>query len=262
MLFISILLISCWRNQSTSMSNEGDIGVTIIDSSENNSRITSNNESIQQYVDTLSIPSKYIVTVPLEFNNKKMEIRLRLIKSETLSRGKNYTIPEIEENANSYLPKSASDCILGTIDLQHWRIISKGSFYETYDYYKHKDFKENDFVGREKMIFHHGGFNFITITDVDLDGYEDLLILDLSESMRDNEVYQFYKWSREENKFIFIPDFFNKSAFYGWDKTGKYLITGVSDTRERKLYKNKIVRGKLKIVEQCTEYAVSDKFCW
>ncbi|MDP9962001.1 hypothetical protein [Chryseobacterium lathyri] len=68
--------------------------------------------------------------------------------------------------------------------------------------------------------------------------------------------------NEKECKFIFVSDFFNQAAFYGWDKTGKYLITGVSDTKERKLYKNKIVGGNLKTVDQCTEYAVSDKFCW
>lgn len=258
--------MSCVRNQPKRISNDENINIAKIDSTEIDGKIihpsVSSKQGVQKNLDTLSIPSKYAVTIPLEVNKKKMDIRLLLSKSEELSRGKKYTIVEIEENTNSFLPKSAYECISGTIELQHWNVINNKSYYHAYDYYKNNGFKENDFVKKKKIIFGNGDYSFITITDVDNDGYEDLLILDLANSMRDNDVYQFYKWSEKQSKFIFIPNFFDKAAFYGWDKTGKYLITGVSDTRERKLYKNKIVRGKLKIVDTCTEYAVSDKFCW
>jgi hypothetical protein len=263
-ILILILLISCAKNQSKRTSNKEDINIAKIDSTEIDGKIppSSKKQSMQKYLDTLSIPSQYIVTIPLEVNKKKMDIQLRLSKSEDLSGRKNYTITEIQEDKNSFLPKSAYECIEGTIELQHWQVINNSSYYDTYDYYKNKEFKENDFVNKKKIIFRNGDYNFITITDMDNDGYEDLLILDLSSSMRDNDMYQFYKWSKKENKFIFMPNFFDKAAFYGWDKTGKYLITGVSDTKERKLYKNTIVGGQLKTIDRCTEYAVSDKFCW
>ncbi|MGK6344223.1 hypothetical protein ACMGDK_18585 [Chryseobacterium sp. DT-3] len=259
-----LLLISCARNQSKRTSDKEDINIAKIDSTEIGGKISasSKKQSMQKYVDTLSILLQYVVTIPLEVNKKKMDIRLRLSKSEDLAGRKNYTIPEIQEDTNGLLPRSAYECIEGTVELQHWQVNNKSSYYDTYDYYKNKDFKENDFVSKKKMIFRNEDYNFISVTDVDNDGYEDLLILDLASSMRDNDMYQFYKWSEKENRFIFMPDFFDKAPFYGWDKTGKYLITGVSDTRERKLYKNKIVGGKLKTVDQCTEYAVSDKFCW
>ncbi|SHE67899.1 hypothetical protein SAMN04488522_101896 [Pedobacter caeni] len=261
-----MLLISCGRNQSKKISNDEEVNIAKIDSTDIEGKIhapaSSRNQSVQKKVDTVNIPSKYVVTIPLEINKKKIDIRLLLSKSEDLFRGKNYTIAEIEEDKNSFLPKSAYDCIEGTVELQHWQVLNSNSYYFAYDYYKNNKFKENDFVSKKKMIFGHADYNFITITDVDNDGYEDLLILDLANSMRDNEVHQFYKWSEKESKLIFMPDFFDKTAFRGWDKTEKYLITGLSDTRERKLYKNKIVRGKLKVVDECTEYAVSDKFCW
>lgn len=263
-ILILILLVSCARNQSRGTSDKEDINTAKIDSMKIGGKIpaSSKKQSMQKYVDTLSIPLQYVVTIPLEVNKKKMDIRLRLSKSKDLAGRKNYIIPEIQEDTNGFLPKSAYECIEGTVELQHWQVINKSSYYDTYDYYKNKDFKENDFVNKKKMIFRNEDYNFISVTDVDNDGYEDLLILDLASSMRDNDMYQFYKWSEKENRFIFIPDFFDKAPFYGWDKTEKYLITGVSDTRERKLYKNTIVQGKLKTVDQCTEYAVSDKFCW
>lgn len=263
--FISIMMISCARNQSKRISNNEAVNTAKIGSTEIEGKIlsltSSKKQSVRKYTDTLNIPSKYVVTIPLEINKKKIDIRLQLSKSEGLSKGKNYTIAEIEDT-NSFVPQSAYKCIEGTVELQHWQIINKDSYYDTYDYYKNKDFKENDFVSKKKMIFRNEDYNFISVTDVDNDGYEDLLILDLASSMRDNDMYQFYKWSEKENRFIFMPDFFDKAPFYGWDKTGKYLITGVSDTKERTLYKNKIVGGQLKTVDQCTEYAVSDKPCW
>ncbi|RKE56064.1 hypothetical protein [Sphingobacterium detergens] len=264
--FVLMLLISCTRNQSKSISNDEDINLAKIDSTVIDGRIPKpksiRKQGVQKYIATLHIPSKYVVTIPLEINERKIDIRLLLAKSEDLLRGKNYTIAEIEKGTNSFLPMSAYRCIEGTIELQHWQTINSGSYYYTYGYYKDKEFKENEFVSRKRMTFRNGDYNFITIIDMDNDGYEDLLILDLESSMRDNDMYQFYKWSEKESKFIFVPDFFDKAAFYGWDKTGKYLITGVSDSRERKLYKNKIVRGKLKTIDQCVEYAVSDKQCW
>lgn len=263
---IPILLISCVGNEATGISDGEKNGVKKGTSVKNEREIhplnSSKKQSVQESVDTLRPPSRYIVTVPLEVNKKKMNIRLQLSKSDFLSRGENYTVTEIDEGANCPLPKSAYKCIVETIELMHWKIINRSSYYDTYDYYKNKDFKENDFVSKEKRIFHHGGAEFIMVTDVDNDGYEDLLILELGESMRDNDVYQFYRWSEREDKFKLMPDFFGKTAFYGWDKTEKYLITGISDTRERKLYKNKIVEGRLEAIEQCTEYAVSNKFCW
>ncbi|WP_155859058.1 hypothetical protein [Chryseobacterium oranimense] len=258
---ILILLISCVRHTSNRISDKGNIAK--IYSTEINSKMVtfSRKQDIQKNTVILNIPSTYVVEIPLEVNNKKIDIRLQLSKSERLLREKNYTLAEIE-NTDNVLPKSAYECIDGTIELQHWQAINKDSYDNTYDYYKNKGFKENDFVTKKKMIFRNENYNFITIADMDNDGYEDLLILDLSSSMKDNDMYQFYKWSEKESKFIFVPDFFDKAAFYGWDKTGKYLITGVSDTKERKLYKNKVVGGQLKAVDQCTEYAVSDKFCW
>lgn len=261
---ILLLVISCARNQPKKISNDESINIAKIDSKEIDGKIPtpSKKPSAPKHIDTLNIPSQYIVTIPLEVNKKKIDIRLQLSKSEDFSGRKNYTIAEIQEDTNNLLPKSAYECIEGTIELQHWQAINKNSYYDTYDYYKNKDFKENDFANRKKIIFRNTDYNFITITDMNNDGYEDLLILDLASSMRDNDMYQFYKWSEKESKFIFVPDFFDKAAFYGWDKTGKYVITGVSDTKERKLYKNKIVGGKLKTIDQCTEYAVSDQLCW
>ncbi|KMQ63895.1 hypothetical protein ACM40_03745 [Chryseobacterium sp. BLS98] len=265
-ILILILLISCGRSQSKTILNNEDINIAKIDSTEIDHKTilqptSSKKQNVLKDGDTLNIPSKYTIAIPLEINKRKIDISLQLSKSERLLRGKNYTVAEIE-NTDNVLPKSAYECIEGTIELQDWQTINNKSYSYTYDYYKKKNFKENDFVTKKKMIFRNENYNFITITDMDNDGYEDLLILDLSSSMKDNDMYQFYKWSGKESKFIFVPDFFNKAAFYGWDKTGKYLITGVSDTKERKLYKNKVVGGQLKIVDQCTEYAVSDKLCW
>ncbi|MBO6185491.1 MAG: hypothetical protein J6O88_12510, partial [Chryseobacterium sp.] len=72
--------------------------------------------------------------------------------------------------------------------------------------------------------------------------------------------YAMFKGSK--NGISYKENFFDKVAFYGWDKTGKYLITGVSDTRERIFSKNKIVSDKLVFIEKCTENVISDKFCW
>jgi len=65
------------------------------------------------------------------------------------------------------------------------------------------------------------------IVDVD---YDDMLLLDLQNGMRDNNVYVMFKGGK--NGISYLKEFFHKVAFYGWDKTAKYLITGVSDTKE------------------------------
>lgn len=269
-LFTSIILltffISCGRNQSKKIPSNEYINIAKIDSMEIIDKIPSSishkKKSVQKYVDTLGIPTNYVVSIPLEINKKKIDIRLLLSKSDYSFRGKDYTIVEIEKDTNNILPKSAYECIEGTVELQHWQFINSSSYNYTYKYYRNNKFEENNFVSKRKMIFRAENYNFITVTDIDNDGYEDILILNLANSMRDNEMYQFYRWSQKENRFVFIPDFFKGSAFFGWDQTGKYLITGISDTKERVLYKNKVVEGKLNVVDKCTEYAVSDKQCW
>lgn len=134
-----MLLISCGRNQSKSTSNDEDINLAKIDSTGIDGLIPNpkslRKQGVQKYMDTLHIPSKYVIVIPLEINKKKVYIRLLLARSEDLLRGENYTIEEIEEGTDNFLPKSAYRCIEETIELQHWQTINNGSYYYTYVFF-------------------------------------------------------------------------------------------------------------------------------
>lgn len=189
--------------------------------------------------------------IPLNYDNKEYSIKLVCEKDSI------YTdISGITSNLS--LPKEFYTILKDNFGLATWLINT--DYKSAYGTYKDLNFKRADFVEYKKSKFREFSSKLLYVVDVDGDGYDDLLLLDLQSSMQDNDVYAMFKGGK--NGISFEKNFFNKAAFYGWDKTEKYLITGVSDTKERKLYKNKIVQGKLKTIDQCTEYAVSDKLCW
>lgn len=189
--------------------------------------------------------------IPLKYNNKEYSIQLVCEKNSAYANILSVT-------SNLPLPKEFYTILQDNFGLATWLINS--DYKSAYENYKNLKFKREDFVEYDKKYIREFSSKLVYILDVDQDGYDDILLLNLQNSMRDNDVYAMFKGGK--NGISFEENFFDKAAFYGWDKTGKYLITGVSDTKERKLYKNKIVGGKLKTVDQCTEYAVSDKLCW
>ncbi|WP_265132079.1 hypothetical protein [Chryseobacterium oranimense] len=189
--------------------------------------------------------------IPLHYNNKEYSIQLLCEKDSVYTNVSSIT-------SNLTLPKEFYTILQDNFNSSTGLINT--DYESAYENYKNLKFKRTDFVEYEKKYVREFSSKLLYIFDVDQDGYEDILLLDLQNSMRDNDVYVMFKGGK--NGISLEENFFNKAAFYGWDKTGKYLITGMSDAGERKLYKNQVVGGKLKRVDQCTEYAVSDKFCW
>lgn len=189
--------------------------------------------------------------IPLNYNNKEYSIQLLCERDSIYTNVSSIT-------SNLPLPKEFYAILQGNFDSSSGLINS--DYKSAYENYKNLKFKRTDFVEYEKKDMREFSSKLLYILDVDQDGYEDILLLDLQNSMRDNDVYVMFKGGK--NGISLEENFFDTAAFYGWDKTGKYLITGASDTGGRKLYKNQIVGGRLKRVDQCTEYAVSDKFCW
>ncbi|WP_343611378.1 hypothetical protein [Chryseobacterium oranimense] len=189
--------------------------------------------------------------IPLHYNNKEYSIQLLCKKDSVYTNVSSIT-------SNLPLPKEFYTILQDNFNSSTGLINT--DYESAYENYKNLKFKRTDFVEYEKKYVREFSSKLLYIFDVDQDGYEDILLLDLQNSMRDNDVYVMFKGGK--NGISLEESFFDKAAFYGWDKTGKYLITGMSDAGERKLYKNQVVGGKLKRVDQCTEYAVSDKFCW
>ncbi|SHH05571.1 hypothetical protein SAMN05421866_1967 [Chryseobacterium oranimense] len=189
--------------------------------------------------------------IPLHYNNKEYSIQLLCEKDSVYTNVSSIT-------SNLPLPKEFYTILQDNFNSSTGLINT--DYESAYENYKNLKFKRTDFVEYEKKYVREFSSKLLYIFDVDQDGYEDILLLDLQNSMRDNDVYVMFKGGK--NGISLEENFFNKAAFYGWDKTGKYLITGMSDAGERKLYKNQVVGDKLKRVDQCTEYAVSDKFCW
>lgn len=198
------------------------------------------------------IPDSFIVNTPFKYNGKKYNIQL------TCERSQNNSVMVTKVTSDLLLPKNFHTVLEDDFSLRNFY------FPDNYDT-AYKEYAANKFIGDWLAMYKRNHFRdfsprLLYIVDVDDDGYDDILLLDLQNSMRDNNVYIMFKGGK--NGISYKEKFFDKAAFYGWDKTGKYLITGVSDTKERKLYKNKIVGGKLKTIDRCTEYAVSDKLCW
>jgi hypothetical protein len=189
--------------------------------------------------------------IPLKYNNKEYSIQLVCERD-----GVDTNISSITSNLT--LPKEFYKILQDNFGLATWLINS--DYKSAYENYKKLKFKRADFVEYVKKYIREFSSKLLYISDVDQDGYDDILLLDLQNSMQDKDVYDMFKGGK--NGISFEENFFDQAAFYGWDKTGKYLITGVSDTKERKLYKNKIVGGKLKTVDECTENATTDKLCW
>lgn len=195
--------------------------------------------------------NSFIFYIPLNYDKKEYSIKLVCEKDST------YTdISSITSNLS--LPKEFYNILQDNFGLATWLINT--DYQSAYETYKGLKFQRSDFVEYKKSKLREFSSKLLYVIDADEDGYDDILLLDLQNSMRDNDVYVMFKGGK--NGISYKEKFFDKVAFYGWDKTGKYLITGVSDTKERKLYKNKIVGDRLKAVDQCTEYAVSDQLCW
>jgi len=196
-------------------------------------------------------PDSFTFFIPLNYDKKEYSIKLVCEKDSI------YTdISSITSDLS--LPKEFYTILQDNFGLATWLINT--DYKSAYGIYNDLKFKRPDFVDYNKSKFGEFSSKLLYVIDVDEDGYDDILLLDLQNSMRDNDVYVMFKGGK--NGILYKEKFFDKVAFYGWDKTGKHLITGVSDTRERKLFKNKIVGDKLKTIDQCIEYAVSDKFCW
>lgn len=189
--------------------------------------------------------------IPVKYNNKEYSIQVLCERD-----GMNINISSI--TGNLPLPKEFYTILQDNFGLATELI--NPDYKSAYENYKNLKFRRADFVEYEKKYIRDFSSKLLYILDIDQDGYDDILLLNLQNSMQDNDVYALFKGSK--NGISFEENFFDKTAFYGWDKTGKYVITGVSDTKERKLYKNKIVGGQLKTIDQCTEYAVSDQLCW
>lgn len=206
----------------------------------NNSRVEKEKQS-----------DSFTFIIPLKYNNKEYSIQLVCKKDSAYA-----NISSIISNLP--LPKEFYTILEDNFGLATWLINS--DYKSAYENYKNLKFKRADFVEYDKKYIRKFSSKLLYISDVDQDGYDDILLLNLQNSTPDNDAYAMFKGGK--NRISYKAKFFDKAAFYGWGKTGKYLITGVSYTKERKLYKNTIVGGQLKTVDQCTEYAVSDKFCW
>lgn len=209
--------------------------------------IPKNNISVEKQI----TPDSFTFYIPLNYDKKEYSIKVVCEKDSIYTDISNIT-------SNLSLPKAFYTILQENFGLATWLI--NNDYNSAFEIYKDFKFKRPDFVEYRKSKFREFSSKLLYVVDVDEDGYDDILLLNLQNSMRDNDVYAMFKGSK--NGISYKENFFDKVAFYGWDKTGKYLITGVSDTRERIFSKNKIVSDKLVFIEKCTENVISDKFCW
>lgn len=216
-------------------------------SKDKQTKSTTDNVSVEKQ----TIPDSFILHIPLRYNHKEYSIKIVCEKDSIYTNISNIT-------SNLSLPKEFYTILQDNFGLADWLIDT--DYKKAYAIYKDLKFQGVDFGEYKKSKVGEFSSKLLYIVDIDEDGYDDILLLDLQNSMGDNDVYAMFKGG--ENGISYKENFFNTVAFYGWDNTGKYLITGINDIREKKLFKNKIAEGKLMIIDQCIEYPESDKFCW
>lgn len=196
----------------------------------------------------------YHVFIPFNFNNKEYKIELTCEKSENNT----VNITKVSSDFSS-IPNNFYNLILEDFSIKN-KLMEPNNFEKSFVYYKNKGFVERELVSYKKEYFKEFSENLIYIVDINKDGFDDILVQDSQNSMNDASFYKLYLGTKagicEKN------DFFKNRAFFGWDKIGKYIITGISNTRERNLIKNKISKTNLIPIGKCTENAISDKYCW
>lgn len=141
-------------------------------------------------------------------------------------------------------------------------VLSSGAVYaEVYERSRGSNFTDNSQISYTKELYGRMTAKAIYIYDIDPDGVPEVLLADLEGSSADNNIYVLYRMNKRTNRFEKADHFFN-GAFYGWDKTRRYIITGKSDTQERHLVKNKIVSRALVPVKKCTASANRGNSCF
>lgn len=196
----------------------------------------------------------YNVSIPFNYNSKEYKIELTCEKSDYNT----VNITNATSNLSS-IPNSFYTLLLDDFSIKN-RLMEPENFEKSYQFYKKNGFVENELISYKKDDFRNFYENLMYIIDINDDGFDDILIIDSQNSMNDASVYKTFFGAK--NSIALKNDFFKNDAFFGWDKTEKFIITGISDTNERRLTKNKIIRNSLVSVEKCTEDTVSEQQCW
>lgn len=197
--------------------------------------------------------NSFVLHIPVSYNRDSCTISI------VCERYKDNSVDVVDVSGTRLLPKEFYKVFHDNFGLGD-EIMHSLDYDSAYNYYKKQDFIDTNFVSYQKESRKCFRSKSIYIIDIDHDGLDDVLLLNLQESMRDNNTYEMFKGTKDN--IVYKRNFFQNRAFLGWDETKEYLITGVSDTKKRRLYKNRIKHTRLIVIDKCIEYAVSEEYCW
>lgn len=192
----------------------------------------------------------FILNIPLNYSNKEYSIKVVCEKDSIYTDISNIT-------SNLSLPKEFHSILQNNFGLANW--VMHTDYKTAYGIYKDLKFQRTDFIEYKKASLKNFFLSFYMFW---MSMKMVMMIYYFSIFKTVCKIMTYMLCSKEAKREFHIKIFFDKPAFFGSDKTGKYLITGVSDSKKRTLYKNKIVKGKLISIDKCTENLMSDKLCW
>ncbi|SDD18045.1 hypothetical protein [Niabella drilacis] len=202
-----------------------------------------------------TLPSAFIQKWVLNLADKKCVLRFRYQKNPD-----DGSLVVTALNESTLFPGSFYKTLEAYFELTPF--LSSGADYsEVYERCDATGFTDNSHVSYTKERYGGMTAKALYIYDIDGDGVPEILLADKEGSSADNNIYALYRINKKTNRFVKADRFFN-GAFFGWDKTRKYIITGVSDTRERRLVKNKIANRMLVPVKKCTVTASAGRVCF
>ncbi|ANH82689.1 hypothetical protein A8C56_18425 [Niabella ginsenosidivorans] len=211
--------------------------------------------SVPDYSLQDSLPSVFVEKWILNIRNKKHILRFEYRKNPD-----DASLVVTILNKDALFPESFYKKLEAYFELTPF--LSSGAVYsEVYERCHAAGFIDNSQVSYVKEPYGHMTAKALYIYDIDNDGIPEILLADKEGSSADNNIYELYRLNKQTGRFVKADHFF-KGAFYGWDQTKKYIITGMSDTQERHLVKNKIFNGALVPVKKCIIAASEGNTCF
>lgn len=191
---------------------------------------------------TDTVPSVFEVKWILDINSEKHDIKFKFQKN---SGDSSFVVAAL--NNDSLFPGTFYKMLETYFELTPF-LSSDATYSDTYLRYRSIGFIDNEHISYTRESYQDQTAKALYIYDIDNDGVPELLVLDKENSSAGNNVYQLYRKDRLLNRFVEAKRFFN-GAFYGWDRTLKYIITGYHDKGERHLIKNKVIGHTLVAVD-------------
>ncbi|MBD3907210.1 hypothetical protein NAL32_21175 [Chryseobacterium sp. Ch-15] len=152
-------------------------------SKDTQTNIPKNNISVEKQI----TPDSFTFYIPLNYDKKEYSIKVVCEKDSIYTDISSIT-------SNLLLPKEFYSILQDNFGLANW--VMHTDYKTAYEIYKDLKFKRPDLVEYKKSKFGEFSSKLLYIVDVDEDGYVDILLLDLQNSMRDNDVYVMFKGSK------------------------------------------------------------------